>query len=147
MPAPTIAQLDSLARSAVQDAGLVGEHAPLLAQAMADMFAKMLGAFLTQAQVAPGIPAAVDPLSGSGVTVGPGRLLPPPAGGPSAAKLEPLAATALQSAGLVGSDIQPLTQILAQAGELALTQLCTQAMVAPGIAIAGFVTVAPGRLA
>jgi hypothetical protein len=146
MPAPSAAELENLARSAVQNAGLKGDDAPKLAQAMGDTFAQMLTMFLSQTQVLPGIPAAVDPTTGSGSTAGPGMLLGPPAGGPGASQLEPIASAALQSAGLSGENIPELAQVLADAGELGLTLLAAQAMVAPGIAIAGFVTAAPGRL-
>ncbi len=146
MPAPSAAQIESLAKSAVQSAGLKGEDAPKLAQAMADTFAQMLAMFASQTQVLPGIPAAADPITGSGSTAGPGMLLPPPAGGPGASQIESMAKGALQSAGLEGENIPELAQVLGQAGEIGLTMLCSQAMVAPGIAIAGFVTAAPGRL-
>ncbi len=146
MPAPSAAEIESLASSAVRNAGLEGEDAPKLAQAMADVFSQMLAMFASQTQVLPGIPAAVDLISGSGSTVGPGTLLPPPAGGPNASAIESLAMSALQGAGLWGENVPDLAKVLGQAGELGLTLLATQVMVAPGIAIAGFVTTAPGRL-
>jgi len=113
---------------------------------MADLLAQVLEIFAGQTMVLPGIPAAVDPTSGSGSTVGPGLLLPPPGGGPTAATIEPLALTALQSAGLRGDDIPKLAGALADTIELALVMFCGQAMVSPGISVAGFVTAAPGRL-
>jgi hypothetical protein len=146
MPAPSAAEIENLASSAVKSAGLEGEDAPRLAQAMADVFSQMLTMFASQTQVLPGIPAAVDPISTSGSTVGPGMLLPPPAGGPNASAIEGLAMAALQGAGLRGENIPDLAKALGQAGELGLTLFAAQAMVAPGIAIAGFVTTAPGRL-
>jgi hypothetical protein len=146
MPAPQAAAIESLGKSALQSAGLEGEDAPKLATAMGDTFAQMLSMFASMTMVLPGIPAAVDPITGSGSTAGPGMLLPPPAGGPGASVIEPIALGALQGAGLKGENIPDLAKVLGQAGELGLTLLCAQAKVAPGIAVAGFVTAAPGRL-
>ena len=146
MPAPQKSALEGLCKSAVKNAGLEGEDAPKLGEAMADFFAQALAMFAQMTQVLPGIPAAVDPISGSGATAGPGMMLPPPAGGPGASQLEGLASTALRSAGLEGEDMPQLAKVLAQSAEIGLTLLCAQAMVSPGIAIAGFVTTAPGRL-
>ncbi len=130
----------------MQGAGLEGQDAPALGDAMADLFSQGLGLFVAQTQVLPGIPAAVDPTSGSGSTVGPGRLLPPPGGGPTAATLEPMALAALQGAGLAGENLPELAQALADSLETGLSLLCASVSVAPGIAIAGFVTAAPGSL-
>lgn len=146
MPAPQKSALESLCKSAVQNAGLEGEDAPKLGAAMADFFAQALGMFAQMTQVLPGMPAAVDPISTSGATAGPGMLLPPPAGGPGASQLEGLASAALQNAGLEGEHIPKLAKVLAQATEIGLTMLCAQAQVAPGIAVAGMTTTAPGRL-
>jgi hypothetical protein len=146
MPAPQAAQIENLARSALQSAGLEGENIGELATAMADTFAQMLSMFASMTMVLPGIPAAVHPISGTGSTVGPGMLLPPPSGGPGASVIEPIALAALQGAGLRGENIPELAQVLGDAGELGLTLLCAQAKVAPGIAVAGFATAAPGRL-
>jgi hypothetical protein len=145
MPTPTAAQIEGLATAALQAAGLRGEQAPGLAQAMAEVFAQALQLFAAQTQVLPGIPAAVAQ-SGSGSTTGPGRLLPPPAGGPGASQIEALAEAALQQAGLRGERIPDLAQVLGQVAETGLSLLCTQAMVAPGIPISGFSTSATGRL-
>ncbi len=146
MPTPSSAALENLAKSAVKNAGLEGEDAPALGIAMADLLAQVLQIFAGQTMVLPGIPAAVDPTSGSGATVGPGMLLPPPAGGPVSASIEPLALGALQGAGLEGEDIPKLAGALGDTIEVGLTMFCGQAMVSPGISIAGFVTAAPGRL-
>ena len=146
MPAPQAAAIENLAKSALKSAGLEGENIPELASAMADTFAQMLSMFASMTMVLPGIPAAAPPPAGSGSTVGPGMLLPPPAGGPGASVIEPIALAALQGAGLRGEKIPELAKVLGQAGELGLTLLCAQAKVAPGIAVAGFVTTAPGRL-
>lgn len=146
MPVPTAAQIEGLATAAVKAAGLEGEDAPKLATAMADLFAQVFEMFSSMTQVLPGIPAVVDPITTSGATVGPGMLLPPPAGGPGAAQIESLANTALRDAGLEGESIPKLAKVLASACEIGLTLFCGQVMVAPGIAIAGMVTSAPGRL-
>ncbi|MEM7158031.1 MAG: hypothetical protein AAF799_34640 [Myxococcota bacterium] len=146
MPTPTSAALENLAKSAVRNAGLEGEDAPALGTAMADLLAQVLQIFAGQTMVLPGIPAAVNPTSGTGSTVGPGTLLPPPAGGPNAATIEPLALGALQGAGLKGEDIPKLAGALADTIEVGLTMFCAQALVSPGITVAGFATAAPGRL-
>ncbi|MEX1367813.1 MAG: hypothetical protein AB1Z98_32090 [Nannocystaceae bacterium] len=135
-----------MTKSAVDGAGLRGDDAPALGVALADLLAQVLQLFAAQTMVLPGIPAAAPPPAGSGSTVGPGFLLPPPAGGPSAATIEPLALAALTGAGLQGENIPDLAEALANTIEVALTLLCAQAMVSPGIAIAGFATTAPGRL-
>lgn len=147
MPAPTASALEGPAKDAVRSAGLEGEDAPALGQAMAELFAQALQLFATRTQVLPGIPAAVVATTGAGSTTGPGMLLPPPAGGPAAAELEPLALAALQGAGLRGENIPELAGALADTIEAALGLLCSSVTVAPGIAVAGFVTTAPGRLA
>lgn len=146
MPAPTKSALTGLCKSAVRSAGLEGEDAPKLGEAMADLFSQALAMFVNMGQVLPGIPAAVDPTSGAGATAGPGLLLPPPAGAPSASQLEGLANTALRSAGLEGENIPELAKVLSQATETALSLFCAQVQIAPGIAVAGFATAAPGRL-
>jgi hypothetical protein len=146
MPIPTASALEGPAKNAVRSAGLEGEDAPALGEAMADVLAQALQLFATKTQVLPGIPAAVVPNTGAGSTTGPGKLLPPPAGGPSAAELEPLALAALQGAGLHGENIPDLAAALADSIEQGLVLLCSSVMVAPGIAVAGFVTTAPGRL-
>lgn len=146
MPAPQKSALEGLCKSAVKDAGLEGEDAPKLGEAMAEFFAQALDMFAQMTQVLPGIPAAVDPISTSGATAGPGMMLPPPAGGPGASQLEGLASAALQNAGLEGENMPELAKVLSQAAEIGLTLLCAQAQVAPGIPVAGMVTSAPGRL-
>lgn len=146
MPTPSSSDLESLAKSAVKNAGLDGENAPALGTALADLLAQVFQLFAAQTMVLPGIPAFADPLTGSGSTTGPGQLLAPPAGGPGASTIEPLALAALQGAGLRGADVPKLASALAQTIEVGLTMFCAQATVAAGIAIAGFTTAAPGRL-
>lgn len=146
MPVPTASQIEGIAKSAVQGAGLKGDDAPKLATAMGELFAQVLDMFSKMTMVLPGIPAVVDPISTSGATAGPGMLLPPPAGGPGASQIEGLANSALRNAGLEGENIPDLAKVLASACEIGLTMFCAQVMVAPGIAVAGMVTSAPGRL-
>lgn len=146
MPAPTASQLEPLARAALTSAGLCGENAGDLANALAETTANALALFLSQAMVMPGIPAAAPPPPGSGSTVGPGMLAPPPAGGPVAGQLQPLAQGALTSAGIRGENAGDLAQVIGEALAQGIQLFTAQVMVAPGIAIAGFVTTAPGRL-
>lgn len=146
MPTPTASALEGPAKDAVRSAGLEGDDAPALGEAMADVFAQALQLFATRTQVLPGIPAVVVPNTGAGSTTGPGMLLPPPAGGPSASEIEPLALAALQGTGLAGENLPELASVLADAIEAGLGLFCAGVTVAPGIAVAGFVTTAPGRL-
>jgi hypothetical protein len=146
MPAPTAPQLEGLALAALQGAGLRGQHIPDLAKALAQVGAQALTLFMNMAMVLPGAPAGVDPISGSGSTAGPGMLAPPPVGGPSAQQLEGLALAALQGQGLRGENIPDLAKAVAASLALGLQLFTAQVQVAPGIAVAGFVTAAPGRL-
>ncbi|HSP81710.1 MAG TPA: hypothetical protein VLQ93_24535 [Myxococcaceae bacterium] len=146
MPAPTASQLEPLAQAALTSAGIRGENAGDLAKALAETTANALSLLLAQAMVLPGIPAAAPPPAGSGSTAGPGRLLPPPAGGPDASQLEPLALAALTSAGIRGENAGDLAKVMAGALAQGIQLFTAQVLVAPGIPIAGFVTSAPGRL-
>lgn len=69
MPAPSASQLEPLVLGFVQAAGLRGENAPDLANAIATALADALAKLVQQAQVAPGI--ACSPAA----TVAPGRLM------------------------------------------------------------------------
>jgi hypothetical protein len=69
MPAPSAAQLEPLVLGFVQAAGLRGENAPELANAIATALADALAKLVQQVQVAPGI--ACSPAA----TVAPGRLM------------------------------------------------------------------------
>lgn len=146
MPAPSPFQLEAIASAALQQAGLRGEEMPALAKGLAQATSQALSLFLGQAMVLPGIPAAVDPTSGSGSTVGPGRLAPPPLGGPLAPQLEGLALAALQAQGLRGERSADLVAALAAGLAQAIQQFTAQVQVAPGMAVAGFVTTSPGSL-
>lgn len=146
MPAPTAQQLEGIANAALQNAGIRGENAPDLAKALAQVTAQALTMFLTQAMVMPGIPAAVDPVSGSGSTAGPGLLAPPPVGGPTAPQLQGPAQAALSRQGLQGENIPDLAKVVAASLAQGILLFCSQVQVAPGIAVAGFVSTSPGSL-
>ena len=146
MPAPSPAQLEAIASAALQQAGLRGESMPALAKALAQATSQALTLFLSQAIVLPGIPATLAPVTGTGSTVGPGRLAPPPLGGPLAPQLEGLALAALRGQGLRGERITDLAGALAAGLAQAIQQFTAQVQVAPGITVAGFVTTSPGSL-
>lgn len=146
MPAPPPSLVENLASAAFQGAGLEGESAGPLSKATAATTSQALDLFMAQAMVLPGIPAGIDPISGSGSTAGPGMLLPPPAGGPNDAMIKPLALANLQAEGIRGEDAVKVANVIAGAIAQGLMLFCAQVMVSPGIAIAGFTTAAPGRL-
>jgi hypothetical protein len=146
MPAPPSSTIESLALAALQGAGLKGEKIPPLAAAIGQTYGTALSLFLSQAMVMPGIPTAGNPVSQSGSTAGPGQLMPPPAGGPDAGQIEPLALQALSGQGLNGEKKGSLAKVMAQALAQGIQQFTSLRMVAPGIAIAGAVSTAPGLL-
>ncbi|WP_338866119.1 hypothetical protein [Myxococcus stipitatus] len=146
MPAPSGSEIGSLAKSAMQSASLRGENAPDLATALGDTCGQAFMLFVNMAMVSPGIPAAAPPPPGSGSTVGPGMLLPPPAGGPGSSQIEPIAKGLLASNKINGEQRDALAKAIAQTVEQALILFTTQVKVAPGMAIAGFTTSAPGNL-
>ncbi|MBE0619447.1 MAG: hypothetical protein IH605_02535 [Burkholderiales bacterium] len=146
MPAPVSAQIEGPANGFLQSGGIMGEDAPGLAKAIADSTGQALSMFLSMAQVMPGIPAPCDPISGSGATAGPGMFMPPPAGGPGASQIESPAEGFLSGQGIQGEDAGALAKVIAGGLAQALTLFTAQGMVMPGIAIAGFVTAAPGML-
>ncbi|WP_246038789.1 hypothetical protein [Chitiniphilus eburneus] len=146
MPAPQASQLESVADGMVRAAALQGEDAPGLAKALANATAQALTMFLSQAMVMPGIPAAVVPPAGAGATSGPGRLMPPPAGGPMAAQLEGLCNAQLTAQGIKGEDAPGLARSMAATIAQGIQLFTAQSMVMPGIAVAGFATSAPGLL-
>jgi hypothetical protein len=128
----------------LQDAGLQGEAIPDFVKALAESAAQAVETFFSMGQVLPGIPTAVDPVSGSGATGGPGSLLPPPAGGPVAAQLEGGIEANLSSHGIAGADAPGLAKALAASLAKTIEIFAGQTQVLPGIAVAGFVTTAPG---
>lgn|GEM_PF-795408 len=146
MPAPSGSEIGALAKSAMQSASLRGENAPDLATALGDACGQAFMLFASMAMVTPGIPAAAPPPPGAGSTAGPGMMLPPPAGGPGASQIEPIAKGLLASNKINGEQRDALAKAIAQTVEQALILFTVQVMVAPGIAIAGFVTSSPGSL-
>jgi hypothetical protein len=146
MPAPTASQLASLARAAVQNAGLKGENAPDLGDAIADTCGAALALFAAQAMIMPGAPAAAPPPPGAGATAGPGNLMPPPAGGPDAGAIEGLASGFLSARGLLGENAPDLAKVIAGAVAEGIKLFTSTVFAAPGITIAGFATAAPGTL-
>ncbi len=147
MPAPQDSQLEQPMGGFVKAAQLLGEDAPGMAKALAQATAQALSMFASMAMVMPGTPAAIDPITGSGATGGPGMLMPPPAGGPGAGQLEGIAQGMLSGQGIRGEDAGGLAKAAAGTIAQAISLFTAQGMVMPGIAIAGFVTAAPGMLA
>ena len=146
MPAPQSGQIESPAKGFLQAQGLRGDDAPGLGKAVADTAAQALAMFLSQAMVLPGTPAALVPIPGSGATGGPGRLMPPPAGGPGASQIEGLATAALSGEGIRGEDARGLAKAIAGTIARGIALFAARSMAMPGVAIAGFASVAPGLL-
>jgi hypothetical protein len=138
--------LEGIAMGALQSAGIRGQDADGLAKAIAQSTAQALSLFVSQAMVMPGIPAVAPPPALSGSTVGPGMLMPPPAGGPIASQLEGLANAALMANGIRGENAGDLAKVLAASLAQAIQLFTAQVQVAPGIAIAGLVTTSTGIL-
>lgn len=146
MPAPTSSEIVDLARGAVQSAGLAGDNAPDMAEAIGETVGAALQLFMAKAMVLPGIPAAAPPPPGAGATAGPGLLAPPPAGGPVSSDIEPIAGAQLTGKGIQGDNAGDLAKVIAGTIAEGLKLFTATVMVAPGIAIAGFTTSAPGTL-
>jgi hypothetical protein len=146
MPAPSSSQIEGMARSALSGAGLDGENIPDLAGALGQIIGQALTMFAATAMISPGVPAAVDPITTSGSTAGPGLFLPPPAGGPGASSIEPIALGALGGKRIDGEQKGALAKVIAQATAQAILLFTSMVQAAPGLAIAGFVTTAPGSL-
>nr|WP_294518363.1 hypothetical protein [uncultured Rhodopila sp.] len=146
MPAPQSGQVKSPADGFLKAGSLLGDDIPGLSQALADTLAQALTLFLSMGMVLPGSPVAADPITGSGAVAGPGRLMPPPAGGPDASQLEGLANGFLMAQGIRGEDAGGLAKVIAGTAAQAIQLFAAQSMTMPGIAVAGFVTAAPGML-
>ncbi|MFZ4405742.1 MAG: hypothetical protein ACOYOH_00305 [Paracraurococcus sp.] len=135
MPAPQDSQLEQPMGGFVKAAQFLGEDAPGMAKALAQATAQALSMFLSMAMVMPGTPAAIDPITGSGAT-----------GGPGASQLEGIAQGMLSGQGIRGEDAGGLAKAAAGTIAQAITLFTAQGMAMPGIAIAGFVSAAPGML-
>lgn len=146
MPAPSSSEIENVAKGAMQSAGLRGENAPDLAAALGQCGDQALTMFVSMAMVMPGIPAAAPPPALSGSTVGPGKLMPPPAGGPGDGQIEPMVTGALSAHKINGEYKPKLAKAIAQTCAQAINLFTSMVMVAPGIAIAGGVTSSPGSL-
>jgi hypothetical protein len=146
VPAPSASEIENVANGALSGAGLRGENAPDLAAAIGQACDQALTMFVSMATVLPGIPAVAPPPALSGSTVGPGNLMPPPAGGPADAQIEPMALGALSSHALNGEYKDRLARAIAQTVAQALTLFTSTVKVAPGMAIAGGATSSPGSL-
>lgn len=146
MPAPTSSLIENLAKAAMQSAGLKGENAPDLATAVGQCGGQALAMFASMAIVMPGIPAAAPPPALSGATVGPGNLMPPPAGGPGDAQIEPMVLGALSSHKINGEYKPKLAKAIAKTVAQAINLFTSMVKVAPGIAIAGGTSSSPGML-
>lgn len=146
MPAPTSSEITNLAKSALQSKGLKGENAPDLGEAIGETCGAALQLFMGQAMIMPGIPAAAPPPPGAGATAGPGMFMPPPAGGPAASMIEPIASGFLMAKGIRGENAPDLAKVIAGAVAQGITLFTASVMAGPGIAIAGFVSSAPGTL-
>jgi hypothetical protein len=146
MPAPSSGLIENLAKGALASAGMRGQNIPDLASALGEIIAQALTLFAAQAMIAPGALAVADPTTGSGSTAGPGMLLPPPAGGPEQSQLEPIALGMLAQKQINGAQRGALAKVIAQATAQAILLFTSMVQMGPGIAIAGFVTTAPGML-
>jgi hypothetical protein len=145
LPSPTVGQLESFARSALDSAGIRGAYAKKLALALANTTAQALAIFLNKAQVRPNIPASAPPPGNSGSTMGPGPLVSPPAG-PTALQVEALAQANLDAGGIAGENAPNLAKTIAASLEQAVALFTAQVLVDTGIAIVGLLTSSPGPL-
>ena len=142
MPVPTKSQLSGVVSGLFESAGLRGANAPDLAEVIAEAIANTLQQFLSLATVPPGIAGAVDPVSLSGATSGPGTI----SVSLSAATLEPMVAGLLSGQNINGEASDGLAAAIAGTIAFAIEQFVSNVRVAPGIPIAGAVTVGPGTL-
>lgn len=140
MPAPPAPLIIALSVKAVDEAGLKGVDAIKLAIGLGKAIATSLAQLVAGVQVLPGQPAAIDPITGSGATAGPGLLQ----GELSASAAEAHAKAELGE--LQGAGIAPLIKVYGAVLSQAAAQWVSGVMVAPGATIAGFTTAAPGPL-
>lgn len=144
MPAPVKAQILPFVQAAAS--GFTGESMQDLSDVIADSVAQALSLFITQAKVLPGIPAVVAPPPAPpvGSTVGPGMLMPPPAGGPGKSTVKPIVDGLFAAKGFTGDNISDLADVIAEGIAQGILLFTSMVKVAPGIPIAGAVTAAPG---
>ncbi len=148
MPAPPKAQILPFVQAAASKAGFTGENISDLSDVIADSVAQALSIFQAQAKALPGIPAVVAPPPAApvGSTVGPGMLMPPPAGGPDKASIKPIVDSLFSAKGFTGENISDLADVIAEGIAQGISLFTVMVKVAPGIPIAGGVTAAPGTL-
>ncbi len=148
MPAPTKVQIKPIVDAALAGVNFTGESISDLSEVIADSIAQSLSLFLAQGKVLPGIPAVVAPPPAPpvGSTVGPGSLMPPPAGGPAKATILPIVQGIFAGKNFTGENISDLADVIAGSIAQGILMFTSQVKVMPGIPIAGAVTVAPGML-
>ena len=146
MPAPTKAQIKPIIDGLFMSKQWTGERIGDLSDVIADSIAQSLNIFLGQGKVLPGIPAVVAPPPAApvGSTVGPGFLMPPPAGGPNKGTIKPLIEGLFASKQFIGENISDLADVMADAIAQGIMLFTSMVKVAPGIPIAGGITSAPG---
>lgn len=148
MPAPTKAQIKPIVDAAFARVRFTGANIGDMSDVIADAIAQSLSLFMAQGKVLPGIPAVVAPPPAApvGSTVGPGNLMPPPAGGPAKATILPIVQRLFASKNFTGERISDLADVIAGAIAQGISLFTSQVKVMPGIPIAGAVTSAPGML-
>lgn len=148
MPAPSKGQTKPIVDAAFASVNFTGENINDMSDVIADGIAQSLSLFLAQGKVMPGIPAVVAPPPAPpvGSTVGPGNLMPPPAGGPAKAMILPIVQGLFASKNFTGERISDLADVIADGIAQGISLFTAQVKVMPGIPIAGAVTSAPGML-
>lgn len=146
MPAPTKGQIKPVVDGAFAGVGFIGDNISDMSDVIADTIAQSLSLFLAQGKVLPGIPAVVapPPAPPAGSTVGPGFLMPPPAGGPAKGAILPIVQGLFAAKSFTGENISDLADVIADAIAQGINLFTAQVKVMPGIPIAGGVTSAPG---
>lgn len=142
MPAPLPPMITGLAIAALQARDIKGEGARPLATALGTGLGGALLAFLPMCMVSPGQPAALDPLTLSGATAGPGTLvgsLPKPLA-------IALASAALVANQLIGESTPKLGMAAGDCFSQALDLFVGQVKASPGAAIVSGVSTSPASL-
>ena len=134
------------ALSGLMNAGLDSAAASSLADVIVNLFADVLTQFVAQSQIMPGIIAAVDPISTNGQTIGPGLLMPPPAGGPHTEQIEALARAKLSAAGYEAETLESWVVVLTHSCVFGLLLLCTVVQMEKQVSVSGFVTSSTAKL-
>lgn len=142
MPAPLPPLIIGLAVAALQARDIKGEGAMPLATALGTALGGVLLAFMPMCMVSPGQPAALDPITLSGATAGPGTLM--------GSLPKPLAiglvSAALVANGLLGETTPKLGIAAGDSIAQALDLFVAQVKAAPGAAIVSGVSTSPAPL-